>query len=105
MPRPRKAQVNQVIMIHATGAYGVIVDYRDDRQTYRYRAVRTDKVGRNPRGQAIWLDAPDFAILRGRTVKRPGVVYRANEKAGGDLSRGCACQCCAHIRGYEEEPE
>ena len=96
---PRKAQINEVIAFR--GEFGVVVDYRSKVRWGRYLVVRTDAIGRNPHGPAIWVDSFE---LKGRGLysKRPGIVYRANQKLG---DRGCVCNCCHHVRGFESETD
>ena len=99
---PRKAQLNDVV-IFQTGDFGtrsrpgVVVDYRSNVHSYRYRVIRTDSQGRNPRGAAIWVDSTRLTS-QDRQSKRPGIVYRANQRLG---DRGCVCQCCHHVAGFE----
>ena len=104
---PRKAQLNDVVIFRPSLAiplnldtrfrYGVVVDYRSNVHSYRYRVVRTDSQGRNPRGAAIWVDSTRLKS-QGNQSKRPGIVYRANQRLG---DRGCVCQCCHHVAGFE----
>jgi len=100
--RPRKAQINDVITWNDT--YGVVIEYRDEHKWDRYHVIRTDPLGRNPYGRAIWLDSTEFKAT-GKTSRRPGIVYRHNQRLGGDEVRGCACNCCEHVRGHEAEPD
>ncbi len=102
---PRKAQLNDVVIFRPAFAvrprYGVVVDYRSHVHSYRYRVIRTDSQGRNPRGAAIWVDSTNLES-QGRQSKRPGIVYRANQRLG---DRGCSCQCCHHVKGFESETD
>lgn len=101
--RPRKAQINDVVVFDKV-MFGVVVEYRDTHKWDRYHVIRTDKIGRNPYGDAIWLDSTEITAT-GKTGKRPGIVYRGNDRLGGDQIRGCRCNCCVHVRGVEDEPE
>ncbi len=106
--RPRKAQVNEVVNVWRKETqehpwYGVVVDYRIDVKWGRYGVIHTDALGRNPKGPIVWTDATDLTPLA-ITSKRPGIVYRHNERLGGDDVRGCRCNCCHHVRGTESEP-
>ncbi len=98
---PRKAQLNDVIIFFPDNSlypvFGVVVDYRTKVKWGRYRVIRTDSQGRYPRGEAIWVDSTNLES-QGRQSKRPGIVYRANQRLG---DRGCACQCCLHVKGFE----
>ena len=102
---PRKAQVNDVVTFFDEPVgrmmFGVVVDYRTKVKWGRYRVVRTDKIGRNGRGEAIWVDSTMLHSLN-KQSKRPGIVYRANQRLG---ERGCACQCCHHVKGFESETD
>ncbi len=106
--RPRKAQINDVIVFQARRSsgveYGVVIEYRDEHKWDRYHVIRTDPIGRNPYGKAIWLDSTEIGAT-GRQSIRPGVVYRGNARLGGDEVRGCSSNCCVHVRGVEDEPE
>ena len=98
--RPRKAQVNDVVSFG--NYYGVVVEYRDDVKWDRYHVIRTtDAMGRNPHGPAIWLDSTVITGT-GNTSKRPGIVYRHNQR---ELDRQCTCNCCHHVKGVESEPQ
>lgn len=101
--RPRKAQINEVVKLPGF-RYGTIVDYRSDVASWRYLIVESDGLGKNPRGAAVWYDSTEFETL-GRKSKRPGIKYRQNKRAGTVEERGCACQCCPHVAGFEVEPE
>ena len=96
--RPRKAAINSVVRLHAP-RHGVVVDYRSDVRSERYRIVESDARGQHPRGAAIWYDSVEFTPV-GKTSKPPGRIYRKNVSPE---ERGCACQCCPHLNGYEEE--
>ncbi len=104
---PRKAQLNDVVIFRSDASYaslaqyGVVVDYRSNVHSYRYRVVRTDSQGRYGRGAAIWVDSTNLKS-QGRQSKRPGIVYRANQRLG---DRGCVCQCCHHVKGFESETD
>ncbi len=101
--RPRKARINDVVTFdHCT--YGVVIEYRDTHKWDRYRVIRTDPLGRHAYGKAIYLDST-VIVPMGKTSKRPGIVYRHNQRLGGDEVRGCACNCCHHVKGVEDEPE
>lgn len=102
MGRPRKADLDVVVMLDEQ-PHGVVVAY-DDSRSNPYGVVRTDSIGRSPRGPVIWLDATDF-VPTGRISRTPGRVYRKNIRHFlSDEHRGCSCQCCAHLQGYEPEP-
>lgn len=104
MGRSRKADIDAVVQFEEP-SYGVIVGYRDTVYSNRYHVVRTDQQGRAPRGPALWLDSPDFTPT-GRISRRPGRIVRANERHFGPSElRGCSCQCCPHLAGYEDDPE
>ena len=101
----RKAQLNEVIWFnpHYEGRrYGVVVEYRSSGWD-RYRVIRTDPIGRNPHGPAIWIDATRI-ISAERSSKRPGIVLRHNERLEEIEPRGCFCNCCHHVAGFEAEP-
>ena len=107
--RPRKAQLNEIVSVWREGTqphpwYGVVVAYRTDVKWGRYGVIATDGLGRNPCGAIIWTDATDLTAT-GVHSKRPGIVYRHNERLGGDEARGCRCNCCHHLRGTESEPQ
>ena len=104
MSRPRKADRDAVVLVDEP-SYAVIIDYRSNVYWGRYQAIRTDKLGRAPRGPAFWLDSPELEPI-GRISRRPGRIYRANERYFGPPElRGCACQCCPHVAGYEAEQD
>ena len=104
MSRTRKAQVNDVVIFWTDGSLlpklGVVVDYRTDVKWGRYRVVKIDSRGR-PFGSARWVESTDLRP-QGRTSIRPAIVYRANRKS---TDRGCVCQCCNHVRGFEDETD
>ncbi len=106
--RPRKAQINDVVSFVSSDEwgirYGVVVEYRDNVKWNRYHVIRTDPQGARPYGQAIWLDSV-VILATGRTAKRPGVVFRHNQRLGGNEVRGCSCNCCHHVAGIEAEPK
>ncbi len=102
--RPRKAQINDVVLMEQRVIGAVMIEYRPEPSWDRYRVIRTDPVGRYPFGKAIWIDSTDFTRT-GITSKRPGIVYRHNQRLGGDEVRGCACNCCHHVAGIEAEPK
>ena len=107
--RPRKAQLNDVVYFwrkktQTYPSFGVVVAYRTDVKWGRYGVIVTDGRGRQPRGSVIWVDSPDLNPV-GVQSKRPGIVYRHNERLGGDEARGCRCNCCHHVRGTESEPQ
>ena len=101
--KPRKAAVNSVVLVHlpryGVPFYGVIVDYRTEVKGPRYRIIETDKVGRHPRGPAVWREASEFTPMNRKSVT-PGRIYRKNT---APEDRGCDCQCCVHVNGLEPE--
>lgn len=100
--RPKKAQVNDVVLIRAP-KYGVVVAHNLESNP-PYFIIETDALGRNPRGAAVQYEATDFTST-GRTSKRPGRIHRANMRLGPPEMRGCASHCCVHVAGIEPEPE
>jgi hypothetical protein len=102
--RHRKAGLNSVVALDEPG-YGVVIGYRDDVAWGRYLVVRTDALGRSPRGPAFWVDSPSFEIT-GRTSRPPGRIHRKNLKFGGPPEqRGCSCECCPHQPGWADESD
>ncbi len=106
---PRKAQLNDVVIFYPDiirssrlyPVFGVVVEYRTKVKWGRYRVIRTDSQGRYPRGVAIWVDSTNLQS-QGRQSKRPGIVYRANQRLG---DRGCSCQCCHHVAGFTKNDD
>lgn len=95
--RPRKADVDSVVRL-LVGGHATIVSYRDDAQP-RYLVVRTDALGRSPMGPAFWADSSEFTVT-GRISRRPRRIWQKNEPAE---VRGCACSCCVHVAGFDDE--
>ncbi len=98
---PRKAQLDEVVIFLNYPQFGVVVEYRSKVKWGRYRIVQTDSLGRNKKGAAVWVDSTEFKGT-GVLSKRPGIVYRANQRLG---DRGCSCQCCHHVKGFESETD
>ena len=94
MGRPRKADLNAIVLINED-SYGTVVDYHDIGSSNRYAVIRTDALGRNPRGPVVWLDSPDLEVT-GRISRKAGRIFRKNEKLGPPEQRGCSCNCCLH---------
>ena len=94
MSRPRKADLNAIVRINEP-SYGVVVGYRDDVTSNRYAVIRTDALGRDPRGPVVWLDSPAFEVT-GKISRAPGRIFRKNEKLGPPEQRGCSCNFCLH---------
>lgn len=94
---PVKAPLDSIVKYQH--GYAVVVDYKTD--GWRYRIIRTDPQGRNPYGMPLWVGST--AIYNtGRKSKRPGIIYRKNQKLG---NRGCGCECCPHVKGFADEPD
>jgi hypothetical protein len=105
LARPRKTPIGSVVLVnspqHGLPFHGVVVDYRTSVRWGRYLIIETDWRGAQPRGAAVWRDSQEFAVT-GRKSKTPGKIFRQNFAA--EL-RGCGCQCCPHINGFEETDE
>lgn len=99
--RPRKAQINDVVLVtprranHALPYYGVVVDLHPK----GYVVIEADFLGRFRRGAAMRRDSTEIQPIGNRSVT-PGRIYRKNVSPE---ERGCACQCCNHIAGFEED--
>lgn len=99
----RKAALDELVVLHQdTTTYGTVVDYVAG-EAGPYRIVQTDSLGRYPVGRARHMGSERFAVFTPRRYgHKPGRIYRANMKTGGSRMRGCSCQCCPHVRGYDE---
>jgi hypothetical protein len=100
MGRTRKLAADQVVeVLTDVPRHATVVGYT---MTGNYRIVQTDAMGRNPAGPVRFFKAYQLEPT-GKKAKTAGRIVRANLRAGGDEARGCACQCCAHVRGFEDE--
>jgi hypothetical protein len=98
--RPRKTQLNSIVTTLDV-KFWTVVDYKDHVRSDRYVCIETDALGRFPHGAAVQKDSAEITPT-GRISRLPGRIYRKNVSPE---ERGCACQCCQHVNGYEEEPD
>lgn len=100
MGRHRKIEVNAVVQ-RADGSHWTVVLYNHESTSNRYGCIETDSLGRWPRGWLRMLDSSELTPT-GRKSVMPGRIYRANLREGTPEERGCGCQCCKHVAGYDE---
>ena len=99
MPRARKAETDTVVILPSRTQYATVVDYRPSDHVSQYLYVWSTSIGQHI-GGIHW--APSWQVTpTGIHAPHRGRVVRANAKLG---DRGCSCQCCPHVRGFEDEP-